>query len=164
MKRMWILLAAAVVAGCGTFRSGLVLDPVGPAPGEPEPGGSTNGVLVVYSAYDGSANSDQRDAYRPVHSDYRILTANGAGPRVVHNDSGTILQEPARVSLPEGRYQVVARANGYGTVTVPVVIEGRRTTVVHLAGGSWPNMAAVSRTNVVRSPDGGIVGWRAASP
>jgi len=64
--------------------------------------------------------------------------------------------------LPAGTYRVVARANGYGIVTVPVVIEKNQVTTVHLeGGGSWENEVARSQSDAVRLPDGRIVGWRA---
>ena len=60
-----------------------------------------------------------------------------------------------------GEYHVIARANGYGYVTVPVIIEARRSTVLHLEGdGSWPDESMFNQTNAVRLPDGQIVGRR----
>ena len=62
------------------------------------------------------------------------------------------------------RYRVVAQANGYGRVTIPVVIEAHQTTVLHLeGGGSWPSEAEFNQTNAVRLPDGQIIGWKSAS-
>ena len=76
----------------------------------------------------------------------------------------TILQDPAPVELPAGKYRVVANANGYGQVTIPVIIEAQQTTVLHLeGGGSWLNEAEFNQTNAVRLPDGQIVGWRTAA-
>ncbi len=116
---------------------------------------------MVYSAYDVHAGYLNRDPRNPVHSDYKILAADGKLLRTVHNDSGTIFQDPARVDLPAGQYQVVARANGYGNVTVPVVIEAHRTTMLHLDGdAAWTPGAAFNQNNAVRLPDGQIVGWK----
>jgi hypothetical protein len=152
-----------LLVGCSSPRTALVLDPVGPAPVQTSPQRAGNGVLVVFSAYEAGPNFANRDPYRPACSDYKILSETGALLRAVHNDSGTILQQPAAVPLPAGQYQVLARANGYGTVTVPVVIEAQRSTVLHLEGGSWPRRASLNRTNFVRLPDGQVIGWRSGS-
>ena len=116
---------------------------------------------MVYSAYDVDANWNARDPRRPVYSDYKIFSEDGMLLRSVHNDSGTILQNPALAALSAGKYRVVANANGYGHVTIPVFIKAGQTTVLHLEGGdSWPNQAEFNQTNAVRLPDGQIVGWR----
>ena len=138
------------------------MDTVGPGPGRLADVHSTDGALVVYSAYVVNADFNSRDPYRPDYSDYEILTADGKLLRHVHNDTGTILQDPVIVQLPAGKYRVTARANGYGRVTVPVVIAACRLTTVHLeGGGSRPDRAAFNPTSAVQLPDGQIVGWRA---
>ena len=158
-----VLAIGALLSGCASDRNRLVLDPVGPRSLQTPAVNSKNGTLVVYSAYDAGANFNARDPYRPIHSDYKIFSLDGSLLRAVHNDSGTILQDPAPVELPAGKYRVVANANGYGRVTIPVVIEAHQTTVLHLeGGGSWPNEAEFNQTNAVRLPDGQIVGWRTA--
>jgi len=156
-----LIAAGVLLFGCASGRSGTILGAVGPAPPEPATGNSTNGTLVVYSAYEGNADFNSRDPYRPEYSDYKIYIG-GKLLRRVHNDSGTLLQDPALVELPAGQYRVVARANGYEEVTIPVVIRARQSTVLHLeGGGSWPDPAVFNPTNAVRLPDGQVVGWRA---
>jgi hypothetical protein len=119
--------------------------------------------LVVFSAYDQDAHFNDLP-YRRVHSDYSILTTDGKLLQTVHNDNGTSAGGPKEVLLPAGRYQVVARANGYGAVTVPIVIGTHQTTTVHLEGGNpCGNMAPSGQANPVRLPDGEIAGWRASS-
>ena len=54
---------------------------------------------------------------------------------------------------------MVARANGYGTVTVAVVVAANRVTTVHLEGGS-SDETADNQNDTVRLPDGNMVGWR----
>jgi hypothetical protein len=110
-----------------------------------------------------NADFNTQDRYRQEYSDYRIYSADGQLRQRVHNDTGTALGSPVTVRLPPGQYRVVARANGYGTVTVPVVIATGGTTVIHLEGGNWPDKAAFNETNAVRLPDGRIVGWRGKS-
>ena len=161
---LYIAVIGGLLSGCTSDRSRLVLDRVGPRSLQTPAINSQNGTLVVYSAYDAGANFNARDPYRPIHSDYKIFSLDGSLLRAVHNDSGTILQDAVPVELPTGKYRVVANANGYGRVTIPVVIEACQTTVLHLeGGGSWPNEAEFNQTNTVRLPDGQIVGWRIAA-
>jgi hypothetical protein len=158
-----IVAAGILVAGCVSDNENKVaLDTVGPAPVQtPAISPSTNGTLAVYSAFRRTSDFDIRDPYRPEYSDYRIYNADGEFLRNIHNDSGTFLQDPASVSLAPGRYRVVARANGFGFITVPILIEAGQSTVLHLEGGDPGGDApGFSQTNAVRLPDGQIVGWR----
>lgn len=158
------IIAGAALSGCATDKSNMALDTVGPIPTRAAPADSTSGILVVYSAYKVNADFNMEDPYRPEYSDYKIYNADGKLLRRVHNNSGTILQEPASVNLPAGNYRIIARVNGYGFLTIPVMIETRRTTVLHLEGGNaWPDKSAFNQTNAVQLPDGRIVGWKASS-
>jgi len=143
MKTFFTLIAiaaGALLSGCATGKNGLALNTVGPPLSQPTAANSTNGTLVVYSAYEVNADFNSRDPNRPEYSDYRILTDDGKLLQRVHNDSGTALQDPVAVGLPPGKYRVSVRANGYGYVTVPIIIESQQTTTLHLeAGGFWPN-------------------------
>jgi hypothetical protein len=152
---------ALLLAGCATSHNGMVLDSVGPAPTSTVNSAVPDGSLLVYSAYEVNADFNSRDAHRPEYSDYRILTANGQLQQVVHNNTETILQRPKQVALPAGNYRVVAPANGYGVVTVPITIAAGETTIVHLQGGvAWPDHPAFDQSNAVRLPDGEVVGWK----
>jgi len=156
-----LIMAGALLSGCATGQNEVVLDTVGPPLSQRAATSSTKGMLVVYSAYEVNADFNSRDPDRPEYSDYRIFTLDGKLLQRVHNNSGTILQDPVSVELPPGKYHVIARANGYGYVTVPVIIAARQNTILHLeGGGSWPDESAFDQTNAVRLPDGQIVGWR----
>jgi len=158
----WTVAAGVLLAGCAS--GGLALDTVGPIPAQTAAPNTAAGTLMVYSAYEVDADFNDRDPYRPEYSDYKIYTAAGKLLERVHNDSGTIVQNPASVALPTGKYRVVTRVNGYGNVTVPILIKANQTTVLHLEGGSaWPDKSVFNQTNAVRLPDGRIVGWRASS-
>jgi hypothetical protein len=149
------------LAGCATSNTGLVLEGVGPDPTSPVNAAGATGTLLVYSAYEANADFDSRDPRRREFSDYRILDADGKLQQRVHNDSGTILQRAKQVALPAGKYRIIARANGYGFVTVPVTIAAGQDTILHLEGGfSWPNQSAFDQSNAVRLPDGEVVGWK----
>ena len=160
-----MLASGAFLSGCASERNGLVLDPVGPPPGQTfTTSSSTKGILVVFSAFDVGANWTARDPRRPVYSNYKIFSPDRTLLQVVHNDSGTMLQDAVPVELPTGKYRVVASANGYGRITIPVVIAAHQTTVLHLeGGGSWPTESEFNQTNAVRLPDGEVIGWRAVS-
>ena len=165
---MKLLLAASVVAGgallsgCASYRAELVLDPVGPPPAA-SPGAGSIGTLVVYSAFEQGAEFNSA-YYRRQYTDYKILSANGKLLQPVHNDSGTLAEAPNRVQLPAGTYRIIARANGYGEVIVPVVIRASQVTRVHLEGSAaWPNGQELTKSNPVRLPDGEIAGWRAST-
>jgi hypothetical protein len=166
MKIVFTLMSAvagALLSGCVTEKNTLVLNTVGPGPTQAWVVNSTNGMLTVYSAYDSNADFAGRDRRSPEYSNYKIFTADGKIVEKVHNNSGTILQDPLAVELPPGKYRVVAHSNGYGYVTVPIVITSRQCTVVHLEGdGFWPDESVFNKTNAVRLPDGVIVGWKAA--
>jgi hypothetical protein len=153
--------AGMLLAGCATFNPGLVLEAVGPGPASVSRSAATNGTLAVYSAHEVNADFNARDPRRPEYSDYRIYSADGQLWREIHNNSGTMFQRPQRVELPPGSYRVTAPANGYGWVTVPVIICAGRDTILHLEGGfSWPAQSGFNQTNAVRLPDGEIVGWK----
>jgi len=146
------------LAGCATHSSQLVLDPVGPPPGAPSPS-HAKGSLVVFSAFDATGHFNRNRQY---HTDYQILSQEGKVLQSVHNDPGNDVGGPVQVDLPSGAYRVEARANGYGKVVVPVIIQGGSVTVVHLeGGGSWPNREQMIKLGAVRLPDGRVVGWSA---
>jgi hypothetical protein len=156
-----LFVAAALVEGCISQPHGLVLDPIGP-PGSPSPGAGSNGTLVVFSAFDPHADFNDLPYLRH-YTDYKITREDGQLWQTVRNDNASLLEGPRRVQLPAGAYHVVARANGYGVVTVPVLIRANQVTTVHLEGGSsWQHRSQLSQSNPVRLPDGEIVGWRAS--
>src|ERR1035437_7621112 len=147
------LVVAALVAGCVSQPHGLVLDPIGP-PDSQSAGAGSNGTLVVFSAFDPHADFNDLPYLRH-YTDYKITHEDGKLVQTVHNDSSVLLEGPRRVQLPVGTYCVVARANGYGVVTVPVIIRADRVTTVHLEGSSsWQNRSQLSQSNPVRLPGG----------
>jgi len=155
-----VLGAVTVLWGCASPSHKLVLDPVGPPPLPSSAAGAT-GTLMVFSAFEQDADFNSQ-LYRRHYTDYKILSTDGKQLQWVRNDSSTLPATPKPVELPLGTYRVVARANGYGQVTVPVVIRPNQVTQVHLEGDpSWPNRSRLAASNPVRLPDGEIAGWRA---
>jgi hypothetical protein len=156
------LAGTAFLSGCVSHGPALVLDPVGPPPLASAGVGSA-GTLVVYSAFEQGAEFNS-PYYRRQFSDYKILSTDGKLFQPVHNDSGTLREAPKRVQLPVGTYQIVARANSYREVTVPVVIRAGQVTMVHLEGSpAWPSGGELANSNPVRLPGGEIAGWRASA-
>jgi hypothetical protein len=100
--------------------------------------------------------------YRDRHTDYKIFTADGKQLfETVRNDDHRLVGSPRKVELPVGTYRVLARANGYGLVTVPVVIQPHQVTAVHLEGSYWWSRASgIFEDDPVRLPSGEIAGWR----
>jgi hypothetical protein len=155
-----MLVAFVSVSGCMSHGPRLVLDPVGPPP-VPSAAAGPTGTLKVYSAFEQGADFCSQ-LYRRHYTDYTILSAEGKRLESVRNDRGTLPAAPTPVELPVGTYSVVARANGYGGVTVPVVIRPGQMTTVHLEGSpSWPNRSQLASSNPVLLPGGEIAGWRA---
>jgi hypothetical protein len=151
---------ALAITGCISERDHLVLDAVGPVHASATPK-SNEGFLTVYSAYDAGAHFYSPRFDRREFSDYSIFDTNGQLLRKVHNSTDTIIEEPPTISLSPGQYKVIARANGYGDVTVPVTIERDQQTVLHLeGGGTAPELAGADPSKTVRLPDGCIVGYR----
>jgi hypothetical protein len=95
------------------------------APAKAQAGELSQGSLEVYSATDEFKDGDAR--YFP-HSSYAIYTTDGKLLKSVGNHISRTDEIPEIVALPVGSYTVVARAEKYGSVRVPVAIkEGQRT-------------------------------------
>jgi uncharacterized protein with FMN-binding domain len=73
-------------------------------------------------------------------------------------------ESPAVVRIPAGNYKVQAQADGYGRVTVPVVVKADKLTEVKLQAWGRKKSPATNEAVVVRFPNGFVVGWRAAAP
>lgn len=158
MKIIGIILGAAIVsmlAGCAS--TPIVLTPVGPPP----PGATApphEGYLKVYTTTE--ERKDGEDTYHP-HSGYDIYTASGFRWKYVPNRTQNTDESPMVVVLPAGNYKIVARADGYGRITVPVVIKGGMLTELNLETWNRKKTAVSNEAAVVRLPNGYVVGWRA---
>ena len=95
------------------------------------------------------------------YTSYSVYDAAGRRVRTVLNRAGHTDQRAMIIALPSGRYRVVARAEGYGMVTVPVVISALTLTEVCLERGGLPGTETAAASEVVRLPEGPVVGWRA---
>jgi hypothetical protein len=160
MKTIGFVLGIAMISllgGCAS--TPVVLAPVGPNPLS-HSGVNSRGQLLVYSAWQGHGEGNNPCYYQ--HSNYYIYQPSGKLVRHVENIVGHYDQSPRTELLPAGKYVVQARAKGYGNVwiEVPVIIRGGQTTKIHL-DNEWMVPADISKTELVSTPNGYPVGWRA---
>jgi hypothetical protein len=122
-------------------------------------GPPANGDLIVYSA---TYSPTLEQSEYPAHTNYTIATVDDHVIERVTNATGSFNSKPARVSLPAGEYHVRAQYNGGRYVTFPVVIDSDNTTVVDLDGEAI-SQGNVGAREMVRLPDGQVVGWSVTS-
>jgi hypothetical protein len=159
--KLFTLVGAAstgLLAGCAS--QPVALSPIGP---EPVQHTSTAGIgyLQVFSDTETHVIGDGLPYYP--HTGYNIYDQSGARVQYVPNHVGNMDESPMLVRVPAGNLKIVAESSAYGRVTVPVVIEGGRTTVIHL-DREWQPAANASSNELVRLPNGEAVGWATSSP
>lgn len=122
-------LLAALLLGvhCAQSEPLLVLPTVGPDSG---PKVAVTGYLVVYTDTESPINTGDLQYYP--HTPYKIYHRDGTLFKSVRNHVSERDEQPARVSLPPGRYTIVGKSETKGDVAVPVIISPLRTTVVNL--------------------------------
>ena len=161
--RMKPMSSLILVAGILLVLPGCVLHPVAVSPVGPEPitcdGVTLYGYLQVFSKTISTENID--DIYYYPHSDYAIYDQSGRLLQYVRNQ-GDGNEMPTLLRLPQGNYTVVAAARNYSQATVPVVIKAGRPTYVYL-DRDWKPISGISSNDLVRLPDGQVVGWNASS-
>jgi len=170
-----MIVSAAVVClvGCASSAPLTVSDPVGPAPVErgKAPGSSS---LQVYSARVRAPIDPYKEEflwnndfgkndflYEAAHSDYTIYTQDGKLLKDVRNARDSNDNQPAVVPLPPGNYEFKAETRGLGVVTVPVVVEAGKLTMVNLQRGRNPVVESVDKAHAVLLDGYLIVGWQA---
>jgi hypothetical protein len=158
------LLPALV--SCAASRGSLVLGPIGPEASSRIAAVST-GYLKVYSAtedyHNGSAEDlDFRGVHYYPHTNYAVYSEDGTLVRKVTNAISVHDEDPALVEMPAGAYTVLAESERYGMVKVKVVIEPGKLTTVNLDYNKQPPSGpSKGKNDLVRLPNGSIVGWRA---
>ncbi|MGD1019042.1 MAG: hypothetical protein ABSA12_06955 [Verrucomicrobiia bacterium] len=161
MKRLLMLCWLGVstfAMSCALTTKPVMLGTVGPDPSA-QAASSTTGFLKVYSAVKCYPYDRQ---YYFEHTDYGVYDAAGKRVKSVRNAAGFHDPTPALVTLPAGAYNVVAWADGYELVKVPVVIKAGQLTEVNLEANRKPSIPATAEADVVRMYDGRVVGWSAA--
>jgi hypothetical protein len=162
MKKHFVVLAAGILtmmSGCSTPT--VLQAPVGPDPLAAKTA-DPNGTLRVYSATEVQNNVGFEFPYSQ-RTDYYIYDVNGMEiHRVTDNNQGHFEGIPTAIHLKPGTFRVKALAAvGEGEwITVPVVIESGRTTEVHL-NGHWKPPTGTPDSELVKTPAGFPVGWRA---
>lgn len=151
------VLAVLLPAGCSTPppATKVRLEPIGPRLAGPSRG--REGFLRVHSA-----TTDEQSGQIPykVHTPYWVYTESGEKLRSIPNHVGVADQAPMTIRLPPGRYLVLARADGLGLITAPVVIAGGMMTEVHLTHTGMEVPAGVAEAELVRLPTGKVAGYR----
>ena len=79
-------------------------------------------TLVVFSTFATPARTSTTFPHLRHYTDYTITSADGTAQQTAHNNTGLWVGSPDDMELPVGTHRVVAHANGYGMVTVLVVI------------------------------------------
>jgi hypothetical protein len=155
---LWVgICAASLLAACVTQT--VSVPPVGPGPAAASGNELGTGRLAVYSAWSVLDNYLQRN-----HSGYTIYSANGDKVKWVSNgvEGDYNVTTPPSINLPAGRYNVRAQAGQYGWITVPTVIRAGQTTIIYLDGERHPIDSFAGQKNVVKLPNGEVIGWAAA--
>jgi hypothetical protein len=162
MKRWWFAIFALCSAlGCAQQKE-IPLSTITPAsavPRQPATDGGL-GTLVVYSAWrrTGTDDPDHR-----VHSSYDVLTDDRKPFLHVQNFVTPMVDDPASVRLSPGKYIVKTRVQRHGFVSIPVVIDSHRTTVLYLDNTTHPEQNERETAETVKLPDGHVIGWASAA-
>ena len=143
----------------------ITLTTVGPNPITGRSSSFGRGYLQVFSSLAEESDDQNQGANggNPVwfqHTDYNVYDAKGKRVKHVDNTIGHYSTSPRLVSLQPGTYTVKAEAKDWLLVKVPVLSEPGRTTKVHL-DDNWRPPAGTPNAEVVTSPGGHTVGWRA---
>ena len=164
MKSICFVLESGLISilvGCSS--TPVVVAPVGPKPASLEHtivnchGGT--GFIQVFSDTKEHFIDNDVPYYR--HMGYNIYDEGGKRVQYVPNHIGITDESPTRVQLAEGNYNIVAESSAYGRVTVAVVIQADKTTILHLDRG-WTPSSNISSNEIVRFPDGEAIGWSCA--
>ncbi len=155
--KIFMLVTTAIVpfiSGC--ISCPMAVSPVGPDPMSRATSG-LKGYLQVFSATETCADELMAIDFHP-HSGYDIKDESGKPVKFVPNRASIMDEWPDQVPLPIGNYSVVARSTWCGLVTVPVLIQRGKLTVVHLDDNWFPSSKGVSN-QLVYLPNGESVGW-----
>ena len=157
-KALLAIGGALFLASCASAGPTIVNTPIGPRP--PRLSHDYTGFLTVYSATEEHTDGDGPSRYP--HSDYEIYTRDGKLFKQVRNALGYSDETPERVTLPKGLYTVVVKSETAATVSIPVVIETGKATVLHLEREKdWtPDLSGARESDLVRLANGQVIGYR----
>jgi hypothetical protein len=153
----------AMLSACSFRQTPFAVMPVGPPPHE-EVQDSKAGYLDVYSQY--SAWGTRGETMQAVthRSDYHLQSEDGKLSQEIRNHTDEWDEGPRRIALAPGSYRIEAKAGRIGEVIVPVIIKQHETTIVHLDGYRPASTKLPLSTNLVKLPDGDVVGFSALEP
>lgn len=141
----------ALLGGCAPIQPLVIDEPIGPLKWRVD---DSRGSLIVYSASE-SSSLDPAE-YGP-RSDYTLYSVDaGFAHRMINRDNW-LSRNPATLDLPVGRYTVTARGANFEFVTVSVILQGGRTTVVDLTQDVLAH-ATAANGDWVRLPNGQVIG------
>jgi hypothetical protein len=152
-------ILSPLAVSCATPHGSAVFGPVGPRLSPRDELVST-GYLKVYSATEDHNDGDTH--YFP-HTGYTIYSEHGKTViKRVANAISIHDEDPSLVQLPAGKYIVLAEAENGGMVRIAAIIEPGKLTTVNLEYNK-PSQRDPSKSNndLVRLPNGSVVGWRA---
>ena len=134
IKPLFVLGAVLLPLVAGAASTPKTLAPVGPEPSCCRCAATgVNGYLTVFTATQKSAPLASDDSWRfDLHTGYDLYDQAGKLLKFVPNHASDLDESPDRVTLADGQYKIVALSGQYGRVTVPVIIENGKSTVVHL--------------------------------
>ncbi|HVU08843.1 MAG TPA: hypothetical protein VHG89_09905 [Verrucomicrobiae bacterium] len=155
MKHIICLGATALPLLAGCASKPLSLSPVGPGPVSHTAYGA-QGYLQVFSDTETRVVGDGPPYY--IHTGYSIHDESGKIIKFVENHIGDMDESPSIVSIPAGKYNIVAQSSSYGRVAIPVLIREGQTTCIHL-DRSWKPSSNSSTNELVYLPDGEAIGW-----
>ena len=117
-----------------------------------------DGYLSVYTATAWETADDDGGSTLD-YTDYDVNSVEGVLFRHVLNGG----QDPDRVTLPAGRYTIIADSETSGMVSVPVIIQIGRVTIEHhdQEKDSKEAFAGIDSARLVRLPNGQAIGFRA---
>lgn len=154
LHNLIVLVPLLAGAGCAPIQPLVLDEPIGPLTWRVD---ESRGSLIVYTDTE-SSPLDPADVAR--RSDYKLYTIGDEFLHAVNNRNGSFWRDPVTLELPVGQYKVTARAANFRFVTVPVVIQGGRTTVVDLTQEVLSH-ATAANGDWVRLPNGQVIGSKA---
>ena len=117
------------------------------------------GYLQVFTATQKSLSfaSDDNHLFN-LHTSYDIYDQSGRNVAFVPNHMSNMDEWPDQVALPPGNYRIVAQSTWCGLVTVTVMIQKGKTTLVHLDNNWFPS-PKIPTNQLVFLPNGEAMGW-----
>jgi hypothetical protein len=158
LRSLMAVGVTSLAAACAIQQPVVLHSPVGPAP-MVQAQSTSKGFLTVYTAM--KTYPEDEETYYTVHTDYGIYDTSGHRVMSVRNAATYHDPTPKTVTLPEGTYTIQGWTDGYQLLKVPVVIKAGRATIVNMEAAGNNRFPGAKDSDIVRAPDGRIIGWSA---